>query len=191
MPVTERAQEEGAYYNVGIRGARQLPIVFDDRDKRFYVRLLDITTRKFEWRCVAWCLMPNHVHFVIQLSETNLSNGMFFLNHAYARTFNRRHGYSGHAFDRRFFAGEIESDPHLFELVRYIVLNPVRAGLCRSPEDWQWSSHRALLGLDQQRFVDVQGLLTHFGSTTDRAVANYAAFVAEGLERARGPSTKA
>ena len=77
----------------------------------------------------------------------------------------------------------IEDDPHLFEVMRYTVLNPVRAGLCESPEDWRWSSHRAVLGLEPRRFVDVQGVLTHFGPTTERATANYAAFVAEGLDR--------
>jgi putative transposase len=182
MPVTERVQEVGAYYNVGVRGARQLPISFDDRDRRFYARLFGATVHRFEWRCVAWCLMPNHVHFAIQITERNLSNGMYVLNHTYARWLNGRHGYRGHAFDRRFYAGEIESDPHLFELVRYIVLNPVRAGLCESPEEWPWSSHRAILGLETQRFVDRDSLLAHFGRTTERAIENYAGFVAEGLE---------
>jgi REP-associated tyrosine transposase len=187
----ERIQEPGAFYNVGLRGARQLPIAFDDRDRSLYVRLLAMTVRRFGWRCLAWCLMPNHVHLAIQIAVANLSNGMYFLNHAYARWLNRRHGYSGHAFDRRFYAGEIKGDPHLFELVRYIVLNPVRAGLCESPDEWRWSSHRAVLGLDAQPFVDTPGLLTHFGRTSDRAVRNYAAFVAEGLEAQRGPATKA
>jgi putative transposase len=190
MPVAERIQEPGAYYNVGVRGARQLPISFDDRDRQFYVRLFGATVQRFEWRCVAWCLMPNHVHFAIQISEINLSNGMYFLNHAYARWLNWRHGYRGHAFDRRFYADEIESDPHLFELLRYIVLNPVRAGLCESPEEWPWSSHRAVLGLERQPFVDRDWLLAHFGRATDRAIANYAGFVADGLELRRGPATK-
>jgi putative transposase len=190
MPVTERVQEPGAYYNVGVRGARQLPISFDDRDRRFYVQLFGATVQRFGWRCVAWCLMPNHVHFAIQIAEVNLSNGMYVLNHTYARWLNGRHGYRGHAFDRRFYAGEIESDPHLFELVRYIVLNPVRAGLCSSPEEWPWSSHRAVLGLERQPFLDRDGLLAHFGRTAERATENYAGFVAEGLEYRRGAGTK-
>jgi putative transposase len=190
VPVVERIQEPGAYYNVGMRGARQLPISLDDRDRRIFVRLFSETIRRFEWTCVAWCLMPNHVHFAIQISEVNLSNGMYRLNHSYARWFNKRHGYSGHAFDRRFYAGEIESDPHLFELARYIVLNPVRAGLCKSPGEWPWSSHRAILGLAHQPFVDGDGLLAHFGRTTERAIENYAAFVAEGQVLRPGPATK-
>jgi putative transposase len=191
VPVKERIQEPGAYYNVGVRGARQLPISFDDRDRRLFVRLFATTIRRFDWTCVAWCLMPNHVHFAIQISEINLSNGMYFLNHSYARWLNCRHGYRGHAFDRRFYAGEIESDPHLFELARYIVLNPVRAGLCELPEEWPWSSHRALLGLEAQPFVDTDGLLVHFGRSRERAIANYATFVADGLALRRGPATKA
>lgn len=187
----ERIQEPGAYYNVGVRGARQLPISFDDRDRRLYIRLFAATIIRFDWRCYAWCLMPNHVHIAVQISEANLSNGMFFLNHAYARYLNRRHGYCGHAFDRRFYAAEIKSDPHLFELARYIVLNPVRAGLCELPEEWLWSSHRAVLGLDPQPFVDTDWLLAQFGPTSERAIENYASFVAEGLEVSRPSVTKA
>lgn len=189
VPVTERIQEPGAYYNVGVRGARQLPISFDDRDRRLYVRLFAATILRFDWRCYAWSLMPNHVHFAIQISEANLSNGMYFLNHAYARYLNRRHGYCGHAFDRRFYAAEVKSDSHLFELARYIVLNPVRAGLCESPEEWPWSSHRAILDLDQQPFVQRDWLLGHFGLKAERAIENYKAFVAEGLDaRRRSPA---
>ena len=190
MPVTERIQEPGAYYNVGVRGARQLPISFDDRDRRFYVWLFAATVRRFDWRCYAWCLMPNHVHLVIQITQINLSNGMYFLNHAYACWLNRRHGYSGHAFDRRFYAGEVESDSHLFELARYVVLNPVRAGLCESPEDWPWSSHRAVIGAERQPFVETDRLLAHFGRTRERAIENYVEFIAEGLEARREVVTK-
>jgi putative transposase len=174
---------------VGVRGARQLAIEFDDRDRRQYVRLLAGTVRRFRWRCVAWCLMPNHVHLVIQIAETNLSNGMYLLNHSYARWLNSRHGYSGHAFDRRFYADQIETEPHLYELVRYTVLNPVRAGLCGSPEEWPWSSHRAMLGLESQKFVDITWLLGRFGRTRERAIASYVAFVEDGLARLRNPVT--
>lgn len=190
VPVKERIQEVGAYYNVGVRGARQLPIEFDDRDRRFFVRFLRMTIERFEWRCSAWCLMPNHFHLVIQITAENLSNGMYLLNHSFARWLNRRHGYCGHAFDRRFYADQVESDSHLFELVRYVVLNPVRAGLCAKPEDWPWSSHRAILGLEQQRFVSRDAVLEHFGLTEERAVARYASFVAEGLAPRPGPAIK-
>ena len=191
MPVSERVQEVGAYYNIGVRGARQLPISFDDRDRRAYTRLLAETILRFDWTCVAWCLMPNHVHLAVQISEINLSKGMYRLNHGYARWLNGRHGYHGHAFDRRFYSAQVESDPHLFELMRYIVLNPVRAGLCQSPEEWPWSSHRAILGLSWQPFVDRDGVLTHFGPTPERAVQNYSAFVAEGLALRTRPAPNA
>lgn len=191
MPIMERIQEPGAHYHVGVRGARQLPISFDDRDGRRFVGLLATTIRRFGWRCYAWCLMPNHFHLAIQIKEINLSNGMFFLNHAFARYLNGRHGYRGHAFDRRFYADEVRSDPRLLELARYIVLNPVRAGLCQSPEEWPWSSHRAVLGFESQPFVDTTWLLERFGPTREQAFENYADFVAEGLKLRRGSVTKA
>jgi putative transposase len=191
VPVRERIQEPGAYYNVGVRGARQLPISFDDRDRRFYRWLFAMTIHRFGWRCFAWCLMPNHVHFAIQITKVNLSNGMYVLNHGYACWLNRRHGYSGHAFDRRFYATEVKSDSHLLELARYIVLNPVRAGLCESPEQWPWSSHRAILGLDRQPFVEKDWILEHFDRNAERAIENYEAFVAEGLGVRRGAPARA
>jgi putative transposase len=189
MPVQERAQEPGAYYHVGVRGARQLPISFDDRDRRLFVTLLGTTILRFEWRCYAWCLMPNHVHLAVQITKVNLSNGMYFLNHSFSRYLNGRHGYSGHAFDRRFYAGHVKSDPHLVELARYIVLNPVRARLCEAPEEWPWSSHRTVLGVESQPFVDSAWLLRQFGSTREQAIENYCEFVTEGLALARSPVT--
>jgi REP element-mobilizing transposase RayT len=191
MPVQERNQEPGAYYHVGVRGVRQLPIGFDDRDRAMFQRLFAKTVITFEWRCFVWCLMPNHVHFAIQIAEPNLSNGMYLLNHSFARYLNQRHGYSGHAFDRRFYAGHVKSDPHLLELSRYIVLNPVRAGLCESPEEWAWSSHGAMLGLGRQPFVDTDFLLEQFGPTREQAIENYLEFVGEGLRLGRASVTKA
>jgi putative transposase len=190
VPVRERPQEPGGWYSLGVRGVRQLLIAFDDRDHLRFRQLFAITIHRFDWRCAAWCLMPNHVHMLVQIAEANLSNGMFFLNHSYSRYLNRRHGYRGHAFDRRFYSELIETDAHLFEVARYVVLNPVRAGLCQSPEEWTSSSHGAVLGLDSQPFVDTDWLLGHFGRTRERAIENYARFVADRLELRREAVTK-
>ena len=149
MAVQERPQAIGAIYHVTLRGARQGLIFFDDRDRRLFLKLLARAVEKFQLRCYVWCLMGNHFHLLIELTEVNLSNAMHTLNYGYACWINRRHGFSGHAFDRRFSAVEIETTPHLMETSRYIVLNPIRAGLCERPEHYAWSSYRGLIGLER------------------------------------------
>jgi putative transposase len=182
MAMTERIQHAGGFYHVTVRGARQLPIYFDDRDRGVFTVLLEAVIRRFEWKCHVWCLMTNHFHLVIELSRINMSKGMHSLNYAHSRWLNRRHGYSGHAFDQRFNAVEVETTAHLLELSRYVVLNPVRAGACKAPQDYRWSSYRELVGLDRARFSETGWLLEQFGRTRDRAIENYKQFVADGLE---------
>ena len=91
--------------------------------------------------------MPNHYHLVLAATHDQLSAGMRRLNGRYAQRFNRSHGLDGHLFQGRFNVRVIESERHLLEAVRYVVLNPVRAGLCEHPRQWRWSSYRALAGL--------------------------------------------
>jgi putative transposase len=190
MAVQEREQAVGGFYHLTLRGARQLPIFFDDRDRKVFLALLAQVVRKFRWRCYAWCLMGNHFHLLIELTAINLSNGMFRLNYAYACWLNRRHGYKGHAFDRRFTAVEAETTPHLLEVSRYIVLNPVRAGLCARPDDYAWSSYRGLIELEQPLFPEGEWLLAQFGRTRERAIENFVAFVQDGLSGGAPLATK-
>jgi REP-associated tyrosine transposase len=182
VAVQEREQVVGGFYHVTVRGARQLPIFFDDRDRTLFLRLLKRTVRKFAWRCYAWCLMDNHFHLLIELTRVSLSNGMFTLNYAFACWLNRRYGYRGHAFDRRFSATCIETTPHLLEASRYIVLNPVRARICERPEEYAWSSYRGLIGLEPPLFREVDWVLAQFGRTRERAVENYIEFVEDAFE---------
>jgi hypothetical protein len=96
--------------------------------------------------------------------------------------FNRRHGRVGHLFQGRYKAILVERESHLLELVRYVVLNPVRAGACASPEEWRWSSYRATAGLEPApSFLDVDTVLAPFGRARGRAQERYRAYVAEGL----------
>src|SRR4029450_3385614 len=99
--------------------------------------------------CPASFLMSNHFHLLIQVHVGGLSAGMQLLNGSYATFSNRRHDYVGqHLFRNRFWSELIETDGHLLETARYIVLNPVRANVCKKPDDWIWSSYRACPGID-------------------------------------------
>jgi REP element-mobilizing transposase RayT len=172
----------GGIYHVTSRGNRRECIYLDDLDRRRFLRNLDDVVRRFEWLCHAYCLMGNHYHLVVETPKANISAGMQRLNGLYAESFNRRHRLSGHLFQGRFFSTLIELDTHLLELARYVVLNPVRAGLCPDAADWMWSSYRATAGLERRpRLLTQTRILAQFGRERDRARLAYAAFVREGL----------
>ena len=137
------------------------------------------TVHRCRWSCLAYCLMANHFHLLFGLSESNLSKGMHRLNGLYARRFNERHGHTGHLFEARFASRVIESDEHLFEAIRYVVLNPVRAGICPDAGDWSWSSFRATAGLERcLRFLAASRVRRLFARGPLGAEI-YAAFVRE------------
>ncbi len=116
------------------------------RLRRAPSRSVAAVTRIAGWRCLAYCVMPNHYHLLIQTPAPTLSAGMHRLNGMYASRFNATYEHTGHVFQGRFHAELVRSDEHLLEALRYIALNPVRALLARSPEHWRWSSYRATAG---------------------------------------------
>ncbi len=122
--------------------------------------------------------MPNHFHVVIQLTLETLSKGMQWLNGKYARAFNRRHGYVGHLFQGRFDAQLVDKNVYFLELLRYVVLNPVRAGIVARPGDYLWSSHRAVIGsAPAAEWLAIDDALVQFGPDHEIARAAYDAFV--------------
>ncbi|MGH3130128.1 MAG: REP-associated tyrosine transposase [Gaiellaceae bacterium] len=185
MPRPLRLQPAGGIFHLTTRGNRRGEIVRDDEDCGEFVALLEDVISRFDWRCHSYCLMTNHYHLLVETTNENLSMGMHRLNGFHARRFNRRHGLTGHLFERRFHSILVESEFHLLELCRYIVLNPVRAGLCASPADWPWSSYRAAAGLAPAApFLTVDWSLGLFGSDKDLAQRSFQSFVAAGLRAA-------
>jgi hypothetical protein len=89
--------------------------------------------------------MPNHWHLVVEIAEKTLADGMQRLAGEHAQRFNRRHEVDGHLFQGRYWAKMVRSDTQFAQLLRYVALNPVAAGLCADPSEWRWSSHRATL----------------------------------------------
>ena len=172
----------GGVYHVSVRGNRRQIVFFDGVDRRRFLRLLAETVRQYGWRCHAYCLLDNHFHLVVETPKPNISAGMQRLNSRYAEWFNRRHAFDGHLFQGRFHSRLLETDWHLLELSRYVVLNPVRAGLCPSTGDWPWSSYRATVGTEPApRFLTIRMILAQFGKDRARARHAYARFVSEGL----------
>ena len=154
----------------------------DDFERQVFLKILSLVTRRFRWACHSFCLMSNHFHLLIELDTGGLSAGMQLLNGSFARFSNRRHGNVGHLFRNRFWSQELASEGHLFETARYIVLNPVRAGLCKRPEDWRWSSYRACAGLDfAPTFLAATQHLRFFGKEPSAARRAYREFVRDGI----------
>lgn len=140
MPRPPRLQVAGGTYHITSRGNRHQSIYHDDDDRRQFLILRDRIARRCGWRMLAFCLLTNHFHLLIETSIPNLSAGMHQLNGGYAKYFNERHTFDGHLFERRFGSRLVETDEHLEEALRYIAFNPVEAGLCTYPWEWRWSS---------------------------------------------------
>lgn len=137
----------------------------------------------YEWQCLSYCLMGNHYHLVLRTMDVTLSDGMQWLNGGYARTYNRRHGRRDHLFGRRFHSELVEDESHALELARYVVLNPVRAGICARPEEWPWSSYCAIAGLGfRPPWFQRKWALGQFDSDMRVAAAKFVAFVYAALE---------
>src|SRR5512137_282677 len=142
-----RLELAGGLYHVTSRGDRREDIFLDDADRLAWLEVFAQTCKRFNWVCHAWCLMGNHYHIVIETIEGNLAQGMRHLNGVYTQTFNRTHQRVGHVFQGRYKAVIVEKDSYLLELARYVVLNPLRAGMVKDIADWQWSSYAAMLGI--------------------------------------------
>ena len=153
---------------------------------RFFL-LLQEGTHRFGYRIHAFCLMTNHIHLAVQIGEIPLSRGMQNLSFRYTRWINRRENRTGHLFQGRYKAVLVDGDSYLLELVRYIHLNPVRAGMVANPEEYPWSSHHAYLGRETLPWLTTDWLLASFGEQVYRARAEYATFVLDGLAEESRP----
>ena len=172
----------GAFHHVTVRGVRKDALFVDDPDRERFLSLFELVVDRYSWICHAYCLMGNHFHLLLETPQPTLSAGMQFLNSRYAEWFNVHHRFEGHVLERRFGSVLVESEWHLLELSRYVVLNPVRAGICTSPALWRWSSYRGTARIDAApRFLTTSWLLAHFGREPARAAAAYVRFVDDAL----------
>jgi putative transposase len=139
----------GGVYHVVARGNRGSTIFRDRDDYARYLRLLSEAVRRFGWNVVAYCLMVNHVHLLVETPEPNLPAGMQWLHGKYGRYFNDRHDLFGHLFQGRYKAVRQATDEQLWHVLRYVALNPVEAGFCKRPRDYPWSSYGSALNPDR------------------------------------------
>ena len=178
-----RLQTPGAIYHVTARGNARRPIFEDDDDCARFLVVLASTVARYRVLCHAYCLMGNHYHLLVQTLEPNLSVAMRQLNGVYTQRFNRRHERCGHVLQGRFGAQLVDGDAYLREVCRYILLNPVRAGLVTHPGDWRWSSFRATAGETAvPGFLTVDWVRSLSGARTQtEVIRRFVSFVEAGI----------
>lgn len=177
-----RIEFEFATYHITTRGDRKEDIYEDDEDRALFLKILSNVIDQFNWVCHGYCLMNNHYHLLIETPDANLSKGMRQLNGVYTQSSNRRHQKVGHLFQGRYKAILVDADAYLLELTRYVVLNPVAAGMVKHPSSWEWSSYMAMIGkTNAPNWLEVNGLLAQFNSKLSLAIKQYIEFVNEGI----------
>lgn len=162
MPRPLRHNRPDLFYHVMSRGNARQATFLGPEDHAHYLRLLELACRRFETEIHAYCLMPNHVHLLIRNRHAALPRFMQWLLGTYAVQFNAAHGRVGHLFQGRYKTRVILDNDYLFEVGRYIHMNPVAAGLTQAPERYPWSSLRAYLGLEPRGAISCDVLLNPF-----------------------------
>jgi len=177
-----RVHLAGSSYHVMLRGNGGQEIFPQDEDRYHLYLLLQEGVERFGHRVHAFCLMTNHLHLAVQVADVPLSKIMQNVSFRYTRWVNRREKRSGHLFQGRYKAVLVDGESYLLELVRYIHLNPIRAGLVREPEAYPWSGHRAYLGEEVVPWLTTDWVLGRFGKRRDVARRGYVAFMKAGVE---------
>jgi putative transposase len=176
MPRAARIVVPDVPHHITQRGNRQLPIFFSSADRRRYVDMLAEACTEHSVKCLAWCLMDNHVHLILVPPSADALRAVLSSTHTrYAQRVNHQQGLTGHLFQGRYASYPMD-DAHLMVAVRYVENNPVKAGLVPHAGEWHWSSAKAhLLGVDDG-LTDVAAIGQH--------VANWSAYLSDGVEAA-------
>ena len=209
MPRQARLDAPGLLQHVMARGIERREIFKDDQDRQSFLERLAMILEETQTQCYAWALIPNHFHLLLRTSLTPLSKVMRRLMTGYAVTFNKRHKRSGHLFQNRYKSIVCEEDQYLLELIRYIHLNPLRAGLVKDLKEldkYPWTGHSAILGKRKNPLVPcpspknkkekpekylaektIEDVLLQFGDKLREARRRYRQFVKEGVEQGTRP----
>lgn len=190
MPRQRRLNIPGTIFHVVARGIERRRIFSDQGDYQEFLHRLELGLEKSRSRCYAWALMPNHFHLLVRSSEYPLSDLMRRLMGSYAGYFNRRHRRSGHLFQNRYKSILCQEDAYFLELVRYIHLNPVRAGIVKNPREldhFPFTGHKTLVGNEPHPWKTRGEVLERFHRTERRAVSGYRKFIEDGWEMGKRP----
>jgi putative transposase len=190
MPRKARIDAPGALHHIIVRGINRRKIFFDDADRDDFLDRLGAILSDSKTPCFAWALMTNHFHVLLRTGTAPISTVMRRLLTGYAVSFNRRHRRHGHLFQNRYKSILCQEDTYLLELVRYIHLNPLRAGIVKELKGlnaYPYCGHYALMGKTEAGFQDVDYILSLFGGKVPDARRLYLEFVKKGVAAGRRP----
>lgn len=170
MPKRKRVWYPGAVYHIMSRGNRRTKIFRDESDYRVYLKILDRTGFECRFQLYSYCLMPNHIHLQLETGEVEIWEIMRRINRGYACYFNRRHNLVGHLFQGRYKSKLIQDSLYNLQVNRYIHLNPVKAGLVKSPADYAWSSYSCYLSQERSELVNPEKILQYFWPDNSRGL---------------------
>jgi putative transposase len=210
MPRQPRLDAPGLLQHVMARGIERREIFKDEKDRKSFLDRLAVILEETQTQCYAWALIPNHFHLFLRTGSTPLSTVMRRLMTGYAVTFNLRHRRAGHLFQNRYKSVICEEDPYLLELICYIHLNPLRAGLVKDLKEldkYPWTGHSSILGLRKNPLIPdqpdklkkprkpekpladktIENVLLHFGNKVREARRRYQEFVEKGTEQGPRP----
>ncbi|MDD5015392.1 MAG: transposase [Atribacterota bacterium] len=174
-----RLSFENAFYHITSRGNRREKIFYSDRDKEVFLKSLKEMLIKYAMICQAYCLMDNHYHLFLKTNQSNLSQGIHYLNSSYANWFRNKHQIIGPLFQGRFKSILVDADHYALVLSAYIHLNPLRAGIIKQLEDYPWSSYLDYLNLRKSNITDPSFILKSIDHDTFKAISRYRKYISE------------
>jgi len=190
MPRKARLDIPGALHHIMVRGINKSTIFKDDQDREQFLKRLGENVTDARATVYAFALMTNHAHVLFKSGKPGISAVMRKQLTWYAQYYNRRHRRSGHLFENRYKSILCDEDNYLLALIRYIHLNPVRAGIVETMEEldrYPWAGHSVVMGERECRWMDVEYVLLQFKDSTQKARKEYRRFVKEGIGMGRQP----
>jgi REP element-mobilizing transposase RayT len=172
-----RLHVPGGFYHITLRGNHRLPVFFTEQDRCLLDEIVAEVIEKLSARVHAYCWMTNHLHLLLQVSNAPAGRVVRQIASRYARTVQARLATTGHLFERRYHGVLVDVDEYLLTLVRYIHLNPVKAGLAEDPSAYRWSSHQDYLGRVHRPWVTTGFVMNALGQSVESAAAAYRALM--------------
>ncbi len=180
MPRTARKKSNTGINHIIFRGINHLDIFLEKDDFKEYLYRLNKICTNYKLELYAYCLMGNHIHLLIKEGVEDISASLKRLSVGYVQWYNKKYKRCGHLFQDRFLSEPVEDDGYLLIVSRYIHLNPVKAGIVRKPEDWEWSSCRDYYSLKKSiALINRELILGYFTLDLKNAISEYKEFMKE------------
>jgi len=178
-----RLEAENTLYHLTNRGDGRKKIYKSENDYEKFLEYVLQAKKRYKFRLYAYVLMRNHYHLLVETLQANLSRIMHFINSSYTTYYNVKHKKSGHLFQGRYKSIIVDKDSYFHELSRYIHLNPVKVGIVKLPEEYKWSSYKAYIGKEENKYIDKEEIK----AITELWGRRYRNFVMKSIDEKRSP----